>query len=168
MKTFLPFSAGGGPSNEVFRRVTVGWGVVRGVCRRVSLNSAVLRCPTSTSTTTTTTSHIMGQVTHTGALSDRPVSQLDTKKLHFSIRARSRIMAVVAAMWASPCHPPKKKVKNSRNSKQMVRLIWIGSFYMIRPKDLLISLCYSSIGLLQTKLWWAEAHTESIKRRWED
>lgn len=46
----------------------------------------------------------MGQVTHTSTLPDRPISQSDPKKLHPSIRARPRIMPVVAAMRAPPRH----------------------------------------------------------------
>jgi hypothetical protein len=47
---------------------------------------------------------VVAQIAHTGALPDRPVSQPDPEKLDPAVRARPRVVPIVAAMRAPPSH----------------------------------------------------------------
>ena len=53
----------------------------------------------------------MGEITHAGTLSDRPVGQSDPEELDPAVRARPRVVPIVAAMRASPGHAAPNRIK---------------------------------------------------------
>lgn len=127
--------------------------------------------------TSAAAAHIMGQVTHTSALPN-PISQSDPKQLHPSIRTRTRIVPVVAAMRAPPrhCRSGEKWVKfDSHRIGSSIIIIFFSIFFTEseRTWDLLLCCFFVSLGfVLKPKLCcvWIQIidiERESLIRRGE-
>lgn len=63
------------------------------------------------------TGGIVGQVTHTSTLPDRPIRQSNAEELHPSVRASPGVVAVVAAMRAPSRHDPPAAGENPQTRK---------------------------------------------------
>lgn len=60
---------------------------------------------------------IVGQVTHTSTLPDRPIRQSNAEQLHPSVGAGPGVVAVVAAMRAPPRHDQQLEQRINKDPK---------------------------------------------------